>query len=90
MLRRKCLHGLWDSASGDLSNGCLSAGPHFNPFEVTHGSPDDSRQSRHVGDLGNIKTDSKGVATLTFEDNLISLNGALSIVGCVLVLFRHT
>ena len=67
------------SASGDLSNGCASAGPHFNPFEMTHGAPTDV--NRHVGDLGNIETDSKGVATFSFEDSLISLNGPLSIVG---------
>ncbi|KAI0770475.1 superoxide dismutase [Fomes fomentarius] len=89
-LRASSEHGFHIHASGDLSNGCLSAGPHFNPFEVTHGSPDDSRQSRHVGDLGNIETDSKGVATLTFEDSLISLNGALSIVGRAVVVHAGT
>ena len=67
------------SASGDLSNGCLSAGPHFNPFERTHGAPTDL--NRHVGDLGNIEADSSGVASFTFLDSMISLNGPLSIVG---------
>lgn len=67
------------SASGDLSGGCLSAGGHFNPFNKNHGSPVDVE--RHVGDLGNIETDSLGNARFTFEDRLISLNGELSIVG---------
>ena len=67
------------SASGDLSGGCLSAGAHFNPFDRTHGAPADL--NRHVGDLGNIQADAKGVASLSFEDRLISLNGPLSIVG---------
>ena len=69
------------SASGDLSNGCISAGPHFNPFEVTHGAPSDPPQKRHVGDLGNIKTSSQGIASISLEDPLISLNGPMSIIG---------
>lgn len=76
-----CLTDVLYSASGDLSNGCLSAGPHFNPFSRTHGAPTD--KNRHAGDLGNIESDSKGVATFSFEDTFISLNGPLSIVGCV-------
>ena len=71
------------SASGDLSNGCASAGPHFNPFDRTHGAPHDL--NRHVGDLGNIAADAAGVASFSFEDSLISLNGPLSIVGCVYI-----
>ncbi|CDO75422.1 hypothetical protein BN946_scf184916.g6 [Trametes cinnabarina] len=73
-------------ASGDLSNGCLSAGAHFNPFGRTHGAPTDI--NRHVGDLGNIESDSKGVAIFSFEDALISLNGPLSIVGYVIKYLR--
>ena len=69
------------SASGDLSNGCTSAGPHFNPFERTHGAPSD--QNRHVGDLGNIQSDSRGVASVSIEDSLVTLNGIFSVVGCV-------
>lgn len=65
--------------SGDLTNGCLSAGAHFNPFSKNHGAPGD--KERHVGDLGNIQSDEKGFAKFSFEDKLISLNGPLSIVG---------
>ena len=67
------------SVSGDLSNGCASAGSHFNPFNKNHGAPED--KERHVGDLGNIKSDSNGNAKFTLEDKLLSLNGPLSIVG---------
>jgi len=73
---------------GDLSDGCLSAGPHFNPFSKNHGAPSDAE--RHVGDLGNIRTDSTGSASFTFEDSLISLNGPLSIVGRAVVLHAGT
>ncbi|KAI0775534.1 superoxide dismutase [Trametes elegans] len=75
-------------ASGDLSNGCTSAGSHFNPFGMTHGAPTDV--TRHVGDLGNLESDSKGVATFSFEDSLISLNGPLSIIGRSVVLHAGT
>ena len=40
------------SEKADFSNGCLSAGPHYNPHKKLHGAPWD--EERHVGDLGNI------------------------------------
>jgi Cu-Zn family superoxide dismutase len=64
---------------GDNTNGCTSAGPHFNPFGKTHGAPTD--EVRHVGDMGNIKTDDMGVAKGRLEDNLIKLIGPHSVVG---------
>ncbi|KAF8139507.1 superoxide dismutase [Mycena galopus ATCC 62051] len=72
----------------NLTDGCLSAGPHFNPFGKNHGAPSDTE--RHVGDLGNIKTDESGTASFEFKDTLISLNGPLSIVGRAVVLHAGT
>lgn len=66
---------------GDTTNGCVSAGPHFNPFGVTHGDRAGTKESRHVGDLGNIPTDADGVAKGSFEDSLITLTGPNSIIG---------
>lgn len=67
------------SQLGDISDNCLSAGSHFNPFKKNHGSPTDLE--RHVGDLGNIESDELGVARFNFQDSKISLNGPRSILG---------
>lgn len=68
---------------GDVTNGCTSAGPHFNPFGKNHGAPSDSE--RHIGDLGNIETDRSGDAKFSLDDTVIALNGPLSIVGYVIL-----
>jgi len=82
------LRGFHIHQFGDLTDGCQTAGPHFNPFAKNHGAPGD--KERHVGDLGNIKTDESGTASFQFEDRLISLNGPLSIVGRAVVLHAGT
>jgi superoxide dismutase, Cu-Zn family len=50
-----------------------------NPHGKTHGAPSD--EERHVGDLGNFKTDGQGNAKGSVEDKLIKLIGADSVIG---------
>ena len=52
------IHELGDCRADDGS----SAGGHFNPLGKAHGAPDAA--DRHVGDLGNIMTDQRGVAVI--------------------------
>ncbi len=76
-------HGFHIHQFGDLTNGCLSAGPHYNPNNFTHSSPNDTQ--RHVGDLGNIVADSDGNAVFQITDSQIKLSGIHSILGRAVV-----
>lgn len=82
------MRGFHIHAFGDNTNGCTSAGPHFNPAGKNHGAPEDDE--RHVGDLGNISTDSNGVAKGTKQDTLIKLFGEHSVIGRSVVVHDAT
>jgi Cu-Zn family superoxide dismutase len=73
---------------GDNTNGCTSAGPHFNPHNKTHGAPSD--ETRHVGDLGNVETDAQGNAKGSVTDSLIKLIGPHSVIGRTVVIHAGT
>jgi Cu-Zn family superoxide dismutase len=73
------LHGFHVHQYGDLSQGCASAGGHFNPFGLTHASPSDEK--RHVGDLGNVEAKNDGTAVIDITDNFVSLIGSRSVIG---------
>jgi Cu-Zn family superoxide dismutase len=72
-LKPNSVHGFHVHALGNLSEGCLSAGGHFNPSGSPHGSPKDGPALRHVGDLGNVTADAKGEIDERFEDSIISI-----------------
>ncbi|KAL7621357.1 Superoxide dismutase [Cu-Zn] [Parahypoxylon ruwenzoriense] len=73
---------------GDNTNGCTSAGPHFNPHGLTHGDRTDT--TRHVGDLGNIVTDAQGNAKGSLEDTFVKLIGPESVIGRTVVCHAGT
>ncbi|ORX83864.1 copper/zinc binding superoxide dismutase [Basidiobolus meristosporus CBS 931.73] len=77
-------HGLHIHQYGDIGNECSNAGPHYNPHNKTHSAPKDS--DRHVGDLGNIVSDSAGNVVFVLHDSLIRLHGGNSIVGRSIVI----
>jgi len=78
------LHGFHIHEFGDLSDGCDSAGGHYNPHGVDHGDVDNG----HIGDLGNIEANSKGVAEFKIKSKTIQLQGATSIVGRAVVVHQ--
>ncbi|KAI9657421.1 MAG: Superoxide dismutase [Cu-Zn] [Bathelium mastoideum] len=80
--------GMHVHAFGDNTNGCTSAGPHFNPQNKTHGAPSDAE--RHVGDLGNFKTDGQGSAQGSVQDKLVQLIGPQSVLGRTIVVHAGT
>ena len=77
-------HGFHVHTYGDLTDGCNSACSHFNPYNKTHGCP--GMENRHVGDLGNIRSDMFGNANYITEDNVIKLSGECNIIGRMLII----
>ncbi len=80
-------HGFHIHQWGNLTKGCLTAGPHFNPLNKNHGGPND--EERHIGDLGNIQSDVNGNATYELVDSKITLFGVNSIIGRSLVIHKN-
>jgi len=88
-LRANSLHGFHVHEAGDLSDKCTSMCAHFNPYNKNHGCP--GMKERHVGDLGNIQSNSKGEANYSFYDNVIKLRGSkANIIGRGLVIHEDT
>ncbi|XP_042901792.1 superoxide dismutase [Cu-Zn]-like [Parasteatoda tepidariorum] len=76
-------HGFHVHEYGDLSNGCMNAGAHYNPYRRNHGGEFDA--VRHVGDLGNILAGWDGRALVNKVDYQLKLCGPISILGRAIV-----
>jgi len=80
------LHGFHVHQFGDNTDGCTSAGPHYNPDGCSHGAPTNGQGERHAGDLGNVTAGEDGVAKLDITDSMISLTGERSVLGRTMVI----
>lgn len=65
--------------SSDMTYDCQSVGSHYNPFNMTHGGPNDT--VKHLGDLGNIYVNQFGRISMNKDYPNISLFGPYSIVN---------
>lgn len=74
-------HGFHIHEKGDLSSpDLMSTGGHWDPgMAHHHGAPMD--MGVHAGDLGNLKADSDGVATIRMKTKAFSLTGSPSAIG---------
>ena len=87
-LKKNHLHGFHVHQAGDLREKCTSMCAHFNPYNKTHGCP--GMKKRHVGDLGNLKTDSQGKVNYRIYDDMIKLHGTANILGRGLIIHADT
>ena len=83
-LSKNSLHGFHVHEAGDLTDKCESMCAHFNPYNKQHGGPDS--KERHVGDLGNLKSDKNGNVNVKFKDSMIKLKGKANIIGRGLII----
>lgn len=74
------VHEYGDCSAADGS----SAGGHFNPTGVAHGSPE--ANAHHMGDLGNIVADASGVARVQRRFDPLKLRGSKGILGRAVVI----
>ena len=82
---KNSIHGFHIHEAGDLTDNCMGACGHFNPYNKNHGGPESSE--RHVGDLGNIKFNNKGVCNMILEDKLVKLRGTkANVIGRSIVI----
>ena len=73
-------HGFHIHEKGDCSApDFTSAGGHFNPTQMKHGSPTDPEH--HVGDFGNIEANEQGVARFERVFSWLTFTGTNSILN---------
>ena len=67
-------HGIHIHEYGDLRDGCTSTCEHLNPKKTVHGgTTEESGTERHLGDLGNVKANSRGKVRQTIYEPTLQL-----------------
>ncbi|UYL10317.1 superoxide dismutase family protein [Bdellovibrio sp. SKB1291214] len=84
-LKKGSFHGFHIHEVGTCEGDFSSAGGHFNPTGKKHGSP--TAEEKHVGDLGNVKADKKGVLNTTITLKA-PLNGPEGIIGKSIIIHK--
>ncbi|KAH9508191.1 hypothetical protein Btru_054966 [Bulinus truncatus] len=74
------LHGFHVHEYGDMGQGCISMGGHFNPEGVDHGIRNHNTHG-HIGDWGNIEVNKNGESLVNLTFRAATLLGENSIVG---------
>lgn len=86
--KKNSIHAMHIHEAGDLRNNCMGACSHFNPYNKNHGGIDS--KERHVGDLGNIKSDKDGNVMMILTDKLIKLRSTkCNIIGRSVVIHEN-
>jgi Cu-Zn family superoxide dismutase len=80
-------HGFHIHRSGNTECGAKSLCDHYNPTHQLHG--DLNEVSAHVGDLGNITSNSKGIIDQTLVAERVRLSGSRSVYGRSMIIHEN-
>merc|ERR1711893_54878 len=69
------LHGIHIHEFGELGNGCLDAGGHFDPDQT------EDTTGEYVGDLGSLNSVNSGSVAFRKEKSAIKLSGSRSVMN---------
>src|SRR5690606_6236923 len=73
---------------GECEGDFSSAGGHFNPTNLPHGTPG---ADSHVGDLGNLETNDEGVADFSYVSEQMTLDESkTSVLGKAIIIHGGT
>lgn len=87
-LEPETTHAIHIHEYGDLrAYDGTTAGSHFNPTDQPHGLPDEDE--RHVGDLGNLRANSRGEALHTLEVDNLSWGDGKGITGRAVIVHEQ-
>lgn len=80
-LNKKAYHAIHIHEYGDMRNGCVSLGGHWNPTNKNHGSKKDGKNHHHGDMINNIYSNLKGEVDIVYYDKLLKLKGKNHIFG---------